>query len=212
MATGWLLSGAYWYYLKTNNGAMVTGYYTIDGKHYRFRTSGAWISNTDSSEWVVGELPPGGYTTYQGHIPRDESGTERQDGNLPAAKSDTFWSGDCKYTQSHDNVHVTRGEASVHGWWEQANSKCPAKANVMVHLQAWYCAQRGVCDWVTVNYGDWASYKPGTASRANARDLCSDARRVSWRGKVKVDVAGYRNTWPQWFSEGFQTENCYLSH
>ena len=38
----WVKSGGYWYYLKAN-GYMATGTQTIDGKTYRFDSSGRWI-------------------------------------------------------------------------------------------------------------------------------------------------------------------------
>ena len=39
---GWKKIGGTWYYFKSN-GRMVTGTVTIDGKRYRFASSGAWI-------------------------------------------------------------------------------------------------------------------------------------------------------------------------
>ena len=43
MQTGWQQIGSKWYYLGTN-GVMVTGTQTINGKTYKFNSSGVWIS------------------------------------------------------------------------------------------------------------------------------------------------------------------------
>ena len=47
MATGWLLDGKTWYYLKSN-GAMVTGWLQLGSKWYYLKNSGAMAV----SEWV----------------------------------------------------------------------------------------------------------------------------------------------------------------
>ena len=54
MKTGWIKDKGKWYYLETiSNGykgsMYCNGTYTIDGKSYKFDSSGAWIEDTDNS-------------------------------------------------------------------------------------------------------------------------------------------------------------------
>lgn len=43
MQTGWVKDGGYWYYMN-KSGVMLTGTQVINGKTYRFNSSGVWIS------------------------------------------------------------------------------------------------------------------------------------------------------------------------
>ena len=47
MATGWLLDGKTWYYLKSN-GSMATGWVKVSGKWYYLKASGAMAAK----QWV----------------------------------------------------------------------------------------------------------------------------------------------------------------
>lgn len=105
----------------------------------------------------------------------------------PQATSGVITAGDCRYQQAVDNAHVTRGEASVHGWWLSWSAGCPSTATTLVHLQAYWCDQFG-CRWITVD-SDSRSAGPGTGKRANARWACaSTTQTVGWRGAVDVDL------------------------
>lgn len=106
--------------------------------------------------------------------------------NTPMAELPVITAGDCQYKQAVDHAHVTRGEASVHGWWIHWAGSCPSTATSTVHLQAYWCDQLG-CRWVTVRSGS-RSAGPGTARRANARWGCASNATVGWRGAVDVDL------------------------
>ena len=67
------------------------------------------------------ELPPG---KFSANAPSMSTLTE----------SPTFEAGSCLYTHGSDYAHVTKGEASVHGWWVAKNGNCSAKAKVAVKL------------------------------------------------------------------------------
>jgi hypothetical protein len=105
----------------------------------------------------------------------------------PMVESPWIRAGDCVYKQHVDDVHVTRGEASVHGWWSKTTaSDCPDKAKVKVWLQAWGCGSSG-CTWVTIDENR-QSRNPGSSRRVNVRDTCSATTRIGWRGVVDVDL------------------------
>src|SRR5690625_2432539 len=52
----------------------------------------------------------------------------------PQAVSRTIEAGGCHYRQAVDNAHITRGAASVHGWWLSVGGSCPDKADVTTLL------------------------------------------------------------------------------
>ncbi|MDD6678295.1 MAG: N-acetylmuramoyl-L-alanine amidase family protein, partial [Firmicutes bacterium] len=43
MKTGWLQQGSIWYYLKPNGSMACNETLTINGKTYKFSSTGAWI-------------------------------------------------------------------------------------------------------------------------------------------------------------------------
>lgn len=105
----------------------------------------------------------------------------------PLATSGVITAGDCRYRQAVDEAHVTRGQASVHGYWIQVGGTCPSTATSMVWIQAWWCDGYG-CRWITLESGT-RSAAPGTGKRANARWTCAPTNRlVGWRGIVDVDL------------------------
>ena len=52
MATGWLLDGKNWYYLKSS-GAMATGWIQVSGKWYYLKDNGAMAANTWIGKYYV---------------------------------------------------------------------------------------------------------------------------------------------------------------
>lgn len=130
----------------------------------------------------------------------------------PLASGPVQTSGKCRYHHNVDNPHVTGGEASVHGWWTKADGsgECPATATVKARLQAWGCYNGTVCGWRTVVTGPGRSIKPGTAKRANARNVCASTAAVTWRGQSDVDL-DWQIDPSGWFTGDQQLLNCYPS-
>ena len=97
----------------------------------------------------------------------------------------------CRYETGADNPHVTDNQASVHGWWEKKNSRCPSRADVTVWLQAAWCSSSGICWWVTLDT-DSDRIRPGggRGKRVNVRDDCSSNEWTYYRNVVDVDIPG----------------------
>lgn len=85
-----------------------------------------------------------------------------------------------------DNVHITNGNASGHGWWVNESSTA-TQADVTVQLQinrggTWY------------NVGPLGSKRVyaggGSANRAATRTPCVNLTRHEWRSEIDVDLAG----------------------
>ncbi|MUN41087.1 hypothetical protein [Actinomadura litoris] len=106
--------------------------------------------------------------------------------------------GDVTYFRTRgDNPHITRGEVSVHGWWEKISGKA-TKAKVTVWLQAHKGAK-----WKTVATGK-RTVGPGSSKRANAREKCKNrTTKVKFRTVVDVDIIGYTDGPEKWYSNGF---------
>lgn len=107
------------------------------------------------------------------------------------------------YTRG-DFVHVTRGQASGHGWWTKGTTKA-TKAKVTVQLQykpkkssSWNNRGKGV-----------RTTKPGTSKRANARMTCKSLSRKQWRSWVDVDLIGYLDSPNKLYTEA-RTLKCTL--
>ena len=89
-----------------------------------------------------------------------------------------------------DYVHVTRGQASGHGWWLKGTAKA-AKAKVTVQLQ--YKPTKN-SRWLNRGKAGVRTIKPGTSIRANARMTCRSSKYKQWRSWVDVDLIGYLDT------------------
>ncbi|MBO0595064.1 hypothetical protein I2485_08635 [Nesterenkonia sp. E16_7] len=104
-----------------------------------------------------------------------------------------------------DYVHVTRGQASGHGWWVRGSS--PAlTAKVTVQLQ--YKPKQN-SSWNNRGTAGVRVIKPGTAKRANARITCRSTASKQWRSWVDVDLIGYIDT-PEKAYTGARTLRCTL--
>ncbi|QFU92730.1 hypothetical protein [Amycolatopsis sp. YIM 10] len=100
----------------------------------------------------------------------------------------------CAFQQLADYPHVTRGDASVHGWWDWVKP-VPAdcvkasgnKADVTVYLQTSLDGK----EWTTRSEGEKRVYAGGgSVARANARYTCRNTAKTKWRAVVDVDVVG----------------------
>ena len=89
-----------------------------------------------------------------------------------------------------DYVHVTRGQASGHGWWLKGTTKA-TKAKVTVQLQ--YKPKKN-SSWHNRGKAGVKTIKPGTSKRANARMTCRSSGNKQWRSWVDVDLIGYLDT------------------
>ena len=86
-----------------------------------------------------------------------------------------------------DNVHLSGGSASAHGWWDYP-FKTELRADVTVQLQA---KRDGA--WTNVGAPGVKRVRPGdgrSVSRSNARVPCLNAVATEWRSVVDVDVVG----------------------
>jgi hypothetical protein len=95
----------------------------------------------------------------------------------------------CVFETNGDYVHVSSSafEASGHGWW--TNGDCPTStAVVTVQLQEYYSDgswhNKGTVGRSTVRSGG------GAGNRATGRAGCNNAKTVSWRSVVDVDLVG----------------------
>lgn len=89
-----------------------------------------------------------------------------------------------------DYVHVTRGQASGHGWWLKGTTKA-TKAKVTVQLQ--YKPKKN-SSWHNRGKAGVKTIKPGTSKRANARMTCRSSGNKQWRSWIDVDLIGYLDT------------------
>lgn len=90
------------------------------------------------------------------------------------------------YTRG-DDVHVTAGQASGHGSWDNVN--CSAtRADVIIQLQQYYAD--GV--WRDVGAAGVKRVRSGGGGgrRANARVTCFNTLVTGWRSVVDVDLVG----------------------
>ena len=99
------------------------------------------------------------------------------------------------YETRGDYVHVTRQQASGHGWW--LNRSGPAKrAIVKIKLQTKKVKRFWFDSWPDAT--DWMPRKPiefrpggGSGNRANARRQCNGTTVTQWRSVVDVDIVGF---------------------
>ena len=152
---------------------------------------GGLVASAEASSTVssVSDLPStsagpapatGGFAPYPGG---DDITTLAQSGDITA--------GSCTYRQAIDDPHLSSGDVSVHGWWLKIVGTCPAKAEVTVYLQAYWCDSIFGCRWITVDADAGKYYAGGGAGkRATARKTCSDVTSVGWRGYVDIDLIG----------------------
>lgn len=132
------------------------------------------------------------------------------DGFVTVAESGRITAGDCTYAQAIEDVHVSSGDASVHGFWKRFTAGCPSKSRVKAALQAVYCTQYG-CGWKTVveNVGDIYA-GGGSGKRVTARNTCSSSKKIGWRGRVDVDLIGQGDPAGYTYSSGVDLY-CYPS-
>lgn len=110
----------------------------------------------------------------------------------PEAEISALWtSGKCHYGGRADYPHVTKGEASVHGYWVVDSGKCPLTAKVEVTLQAYGCASGVGCGWINQNSAS-GTFGPGsgTGNWATPHKACLTIGKIGWRGRVDVDLSG----------------------
>lgn len=108
------------------------------------------------------------------------------------------------YTRG-DYVHVTRGQASGHGWWVKGTTKA-TKAKVTVQLQY---KPKKTSSWNRRGKAGVKTIGPGTSKRANARMTCRSQARKQWRSWVDVDLIGYLDS-PNKYYTGARTLKCTL--
>jgi len=98
----------------------------------------------------------------------------------------------CNSFETHgDNVHLSGGDASGHGWW--VNRGCPTNtAVVTIRLQAYYTD--GVWRYVG-SLGRKTVYSGGgSANRATARVACLGGGYYGFRSVVDVDLVGLNDS------------------
>lgn len=97
----------------------------------------------------------------------------------------------CLFGQYVDNPHVSTGDVSTHGWWNDEGGICPTYANVDVYLQTYWCSSYG-CAWVVTAYFS-ADVRARNIwnQRVTTRRTCTPfGRPIGWRGYVDVDLIG----------------------
>lgn len=108
------------------------------------------------------------------------------------------------YTRG-DYVHVTRGQASGHGWWIKGTAKA-TKAKVTVQLQY---KPKKTSSWNRRGKAGVKTIGPGTSKRANARMTCRSQARKQWRSWVDVNLIGYLDS-PNKLYTSARTLKCTL--
>lgn len=114
----------------------------------------------------------------------------------PMGVGPTISAGGCYYRQANDDPHPSgvfpNQDASIHGWWLRDSAGCPAQANVLVVLQAYWCSGTAGCLWIGVGSGQGLRNPgSGTGKWVNARNRCADTGyQVGYRGYTDVDLPG----------------------
>lgn len=103
--------------------------------------------------------------------------------SAPVTSSGTFLFGCTPYVQG-DNVHVTSGQVSAHGWWYRGT--CPnVKTTVYIGLQEYYSDNT----WRTKATGSAYVWPGGGSSNwANARHVCESTVPAGWRSYIVVYI------------------------
>lgn len=124
--------------------------------------------------------------------PRDADSPKETLFMSAAAEISPMWtSGSCHYGGRADYPHVTKGEASVHGYWVVDSGSCPSTAKVTVTLQAWACSSVYGCGWINQKSAS-GTFEPGsgTGRWAIPHEPCVTTGKIGWRGRVDVDLTG----------------------
>jgi hypothetical protein len=89
-----------------------------------------------------------------------------------------------------DYVHVTSGDASAHGWYEQGPGDPAGPVTIKVQLQA----MEGPCGtWVNIGAPGVGTVKHpggGSGNRVNVRTKCAGTGSFTWRSVVSGHTAG----------------------
>ncbi|GAD34527.1 Zn-finger domain associated with topoisomerase type I [Microbacterium sp. TS-1] len=98
----------------------------------------------------------------------------------------------CDWRGKADYPHVTKNEASVHGYWVKDGGDCPATGTVTVELQALGCSQFG-CTWITQATDVAPGVKPGsgTGRWATPHKACANNNLTGWRGRVDTALTDF---------------------
>lgn len=124
--------------------------------------------------------------------PRDVDSPKETLFKYTVAEVSPMWtSGSCHYAGRADYPHVTKGEASVHGYRVVDSGSCPSTAKVTVTLQAWACSGIYGCIWVNQKSAS-GTFEPGsgTGRWATPHEPCVTTGKIGWRGRVDVDLTG----------------------
>lgn len=148
--------------------------------------------STESELYEVVSSSPGFHYASAAEAPElvaDDSGegVELADPKV----SPYVWWFSCNYDGRADNPHVTRNQASVHGYWVVNSGSCPSTATVTVNLQALACSSFYGCTWITQNTSS-GTFTPGsgTGHWATPHKTCANTSRTGWRGQVDVNLTG----------------------
>jgi hypothetical protein len=110
------------------------------------------------------------------------------------------WPGQsCTFRARPDNPHVSGGDASGHGAWENTSnpaSNCPNTALVKVELQVWGCHPYNPfdCNWFTRAQRTQTKY---SGQQVAVHYPCSTSDFAGWRTRVtvKVIISGWFDKW-----------------
>lgn len=115
----------------------------------------------------------------------------------------------CQHTGNSDRVHLSRGDVSVHSWWEALNDSCPHRAHVWAELQAVYCTYypdgTHYCRFVPVIRSAKKLLREGGNTRydrVTTRITCTSRQTVGWRVVVDVDIPRRIDGPEKYYSQG----------
>ena len=116
--------------------------------------------------------------------------------------------GDCTFETRGDDPHLSSGDVSVHGWWNDLSpGDCPTYADVEVWLQAWACIGMS-CWWDTLDTNEERHTEGGgSGNRTNARWGCNGIELISFRNVIDVDLVGVSD--PSGYEYVQKDLNCY---
>lgn len=93
----------------------------------------------------------------------------------------------CTANTRGDYVHITAGQASGHGWWDNINCNTTL-ADVTIQLQQYHAD--GIWRNIGVSNTKRVRSGGGAGHRANARVTCRSTATTGWRSIVDVDLVG----------------------
>lgn len=176
--------------------------------------SGAWAATTPSSSDATESVlvdPGARYVTLEEAeqlygVTEDEIVSDTPEVQSDVVSPMSSWGG-CDYEGVGDYPHVTRNQASVHGYWVKTGGTCPGTAKVTVDLQALLCGMGG-CSWVTQNT-DSGTFQPGsgTGRWATPHKTCANTNSVGWRGEIDVDLTNWADPYGKHYSPA-KNLNC----